>query len=141
LIRYWKSFGVEVLVSTADVTTRAGCEELIRMATDLGPVGGIFNLALATMDGVLINQTVENFEQCFAPKGIATQHLHEVSLRLCPELKHFVAYSSISSGLGNPGQSNYAMANSIIERIIEKRHSMGLPAKVLQLGEVRIQIY
>jgi fatty acid synthase len=123
-------------VSTADVTTGAGCEELIRMATALGPVGGIFNFAMVLNDGVLINKTVGNFEQSFAPKAIATEHLHEVSLKHCPKLEHFVVYSSVASGIGSPGQTTYGMANSIMERIIEKRHSMGLPAKALQLGKV-----
>jgi fatty acid synthase len=122
-------------VSTANVTTGAGCEELIRMATSMGPIGGIFNFALVLNDGVLLNQTAENFEQCFTPKAIVTKHLHEVSLKLCPELKHFVVYSSIVSGRGNPGQTTYGMANSIMERIIEKRHSIGLPARALQLGK------
>jgi hypothetical protein len=135
LIRYWKSLGVEVLVSTADVSTESGCEELMSTATTLGAVGGIFNFAMVLNDGVLINKTVENFEQSFAPKAIATKHLHEISLKRCPKLEHFVVYSSIACGVGSPGQTTYGMANSVMERIIEKRHSMGLPAKALQLGK------
>ncbi|KAG5683715.1 hypothetical protein PVAND_012980 [Polypedilum vanderplanki] len=135
-IKYWKSFDVEITVNTSDVTTAEGCEQLIKAANNLGPVGGIFNFAVVLNDGVFLNQTTETFNHVLAPKAIATKHLHEQSLKLCPKLKHFVIYSSISCGRGNTGQSNYGMANSVMERIIEKRHSMGLPAKAIQLGAI-----
>jgi fatty acid synthase len=123
-------------VSTSDVTTAAGCEQLIKSGASLGPVGGIFNFAVVLEDGALLNQTCEMFDQVLASKAIATQHLHEQSVKHCPELKHFVVYSSVSCGRGTPGQTNYGMANSVMERIIEKRHAMGLPAKAIQLGPI-----
>lgn len=47
-VREWTSQDVEVLVSTTDVATLAGTEKLITEATALGPVGGIFHLAMVT---------------------------------------------------------------------------------------------
>lgn len=44
-VRRWQQGGVEVLTSTADCTTIAGTEQLLKEANSLGPVGGIFNLA------------------------------------------------------------------------------------------------
>jgi hypothetical protein len=40
--------GVTVIVSTADVTNEKGARQLIKEATKLGPVGGIFNLAVVS---------------------------------------------------------------------------------------------
>lgn len=45
-VRRWQENKVQVLISTADVTTVKGAEQLITQASKLGPVGGIFNLAV-----------------------------------------------------------------------------------------------
>lgn len=42
----------------------------------------------------------------------------------------------MSCGKGNAGQTNYGMANSIMERICERRKSEGLPALAIQWGAV-----
>jgi len=42
-------------------------------------------------------------------------------------LDWFVMFSSISCGRGKAGQSNYGYANSVMERICERRRSDGLP--------------
>lgn len=102
----------------------------------LGEVGGIFNLAVSLQDGIFENQSEEKFENCLAPKAKATKYLDLISQILCPHLHYFVAFSSVSCGRGNPGQSNYGMANSVMERIMEERNKLGLPAKAIQWGAV-----
>lgn len=135
-IRMWESYGVKVIVSTADITNRQGCEQLVMEAIKLGHVGGVFNLAVQLRDGIFENQDVTKFKECMAPKAVATQYLDEVTRKMCPRLHQFVIFSSVSCGRGNAGQSNYGMANSVMERIIEQRHSNGLPAKAIQWGAV-----
>lgn len=125
-----------MLVNTSDITTQSGCEELISESIKLGAVGGIFNLAVHLSDGIFENQTVERFVECMASKAVATRHLDVVSRQLCPKLQHFVVFSSVSCGRGNAGQSNYGMANSVMERIIERRYNLGLPAKAIQWGAI-----
>lgn len=44
-IRRWIEKGVEVVISTLDVSTPKGAEELLKVASKLGPVDAIFNLA------------------------------------------------------------------------------------------------
>lgn len=63
---------------------------------------------------------------------LATRYLDELSRVLCPNLRHFVVFSSLACGRGNAAQTNYGMANSIIERIIENRVRDNLPAKAIQ---------
>ncbi|KAG5668080.1 hypothetical protein PVAND_016035 [Polypedilum vanderplanki] len=132
----WKTYGVKVIISTSDITTRDGCIELITTASNLAPVGGIFNLAVKLRDGILENQDAKTFIECMAPKALATKYLHEVSRTRCPLLHEFVVFSSVSCGRGNAGQSNYGMANSVMERIIEQRHKIGLPGKAIQWGAI-----
>lgn len=134
--RIWETYGTKVMISTADITTRTGCEKLLQESMQMGPIGGIFNLAVSLQDSILENQTVEKFMACMAPKAGATQHLDELSRRMCPQLRYFVIFSSVSCGRGNAGQSNYGMANSVMERIIERRVAHGLPGKAIQWGAV-----
>ncbi|XP_063702664.1 fatty acid synthase-like [Culicoides brevitarsis] len=135
-IRIWESYGVKVGISTADITTREGCEQLMMESIKIGHVGGIFNLAVQLRDSIFENQDVTKFKECMAPKAVATKFLDEVSRKMCPRIHQFVIFSSVSCGRGNAGQSNYGMANSVMERIIEKRHENGLCAKAVQWGAV-----
>lgn len=62
--------------------------------------------------------------------------LCSITRTLCPDLSYFVAFSSVSCGRGNAGQSNYGYANSTMERVCEKRHHDGLPALAIQWGAI-----
>lgn len=126
----------EVVITTADITTREGCEEIIRAAVKLGPVGGIFNLAGVIKDSLFKNMNEHSFADVVNPKALSTVHFDDVSRRLCPQLDHFVVFSSISCGYGNAGQSNYGFANSITERIVERRQLDGFPGQAIQWGPV-----
>lgn len=44
-IRRWNEEGVKVVISKADASTLQGAEALLKEASSLGSVGGIFNLA------------------------------------------------------------------------------------------------
>ncbi len=127
---------MEIVISKSDITAKSGCKELLNGSLKLGPIGGIFNLAVHLADSILDNQTAETFAQCMAPKALATHYLDELSRKMCPDLHYFVVFSSVSCGIGNAGQSNYGMANSVMERIIEKRHRDDLPAKAIQWGPI-----
>lgn len=135
-IRLWKSYGCKVIVSKANVSTHQGCKNLLVDSLSHGQIGGIFNLAAVLRDSIFENQSIEKFKESLAPKANATQYLNELSRVLCPRLEHFVVFSSTSCGRGNAGQSNYGMANSIMERIIEQRQRDGLPAKAIQWGAI-----
>jgi KR domain. len=55
---------------------------------------------------------------------------------MCPQLRHFVVFSSVSCGRGNAGQTNYGMTNSVMERICEARVREGFPGLAVQWGAV-----
>uniref|UniRef100_A0A8B9P5E4 Fatty acid synthase n=1 Tax=Apteryx owenii TaxID=8824 RepID=A0A8B9P5E4_APTOW len=132
----WKAMGIQVLVSTSDIGTLEGTQLLIEEALQLGPVGGIFNLAVVLRDGMIENQTPEFFWEVNKPKYSGTLHLDWVTRKKCPDLDYFVAFSSVSCGRGNAGQSNYGFANSTMERICEQRHHDGLPGLAIQWGAI-----
>lgn len=65
-MREWQSQDVEVLVSTNDVSTLEGTEQLIAEACTMGPVGGVFHLAMVTNNSVkcrVILQYIEIYRQ------------------------------------------------------------------------------
>lgn len=132
----WRSRGVDVLVSTSDVGTPDGAERLITEAQERGPVGGVFHLAMVLKDGMLENLTPQLFLDVNRPKYDGMANLDRVTRRLCPDLRYFVAFSSVSCGRGNAGQSNYGYANSAMERVCEHRHHDGLPALAVQWGAI-----
>lgn len=135
-IRRWKELGVKVIVSTADCTTEKGAKKLLNEANTLGPVGGIFNLAVILKDAMMENQSAADFKTVCLPKVDGTKNLDTVSRNLCPQLDYFVAFSSVSCGRGNAGQANYGLANSAMERICESRQLAGLPGLAIQWGAI-----
>lgn len=58
------------------------------------------------------------------------------SRKHCPELDHFVFFSSVTSGRGNISQENYGMAYSALEELCEKRKEDSLPALAVQFGPI-----
>lgn len=134
--RLWESYGCKIIVNTSDISTYQGAKNLLVESLTFGQIGGIFNLAAVLRDSILENQTVDKFQECIGPKAVATRYFNELSRILCPKLEHFVVFSSASCGRGNAGQSNYGMANAIMERIIEQRLQDKLPGKAIQWGAI-----
>lgn len=135
-IRHWKQQGVNVLVSTADATTEKGAYRLLQEANELGPIGGIFNLAVVLRDAMMENQSEADFKTVCKPKVDGSKQLDAASRVLAPQLDYFVNFSSVSCGRGNAGQANYGLANSAMERIAEARQRAGLPGLAIQWGAI-----
>ncbi|XP_074097576.1 fatty acid synthase [Cotesia typhae] len=136
-VHLWKSYGVKVeIVAGKNPANHQECENILKLAETLAPVDGIFNLAVVLKDSLIENQTPDTFKESFTAKAWTTKVLDKVSRIVCPKLRHFVVFSSVSCGRGNAGQSNYGMSNSVMERICEKRVAEGLPALAVQWGAV-----
>ncbi|KAJ8916587.1 hypothetical protein NQ315_000231 [Exocentrus adspersus] len=131
----WKR--ITVKINTDDTTTVEGARKLVAFAETLGPVGGVFHAALVLKDALIENQTPEMYEAVFNPKIVSGQNLDTATRTVCPKLDHFVVFSSVTSGRGNSGQTNYAMANSALEQLCEKRREQGLPALAIQWGAIK----
>lgn len=155
-VRRWREDGINVYISTADCTNEKGTTKLLNEAKQLGPIGGIFNLAAVLRDAMMENQSEADFKTVARPKVDATKYLDVLSREFAPELDYFVCFSSVSCGRGNvkfkntfrnfkyyqcltsgnAGQANYGLANSAMERICESRQSAGLPGLAIQWGAI-----
>ncbi|XP_055680186.1 fatty acid synthase-like [Lutzomyia longipalpis] len=136
MVQRWKKNGVNVVVDTNDVTTQQGAKQLLKQATELGSVGGIFNLAAVLRDDIFENLQEKDFHTVCLPKVTATKFLDEASRTLCPNLDYFICFSSVSCGRGNIGQTNYGLANSAMERLCEARQAAGYPGMAIQWGAI-----
>ncbi|GFT94620.1 fatty acid synthase [Trichonephila clavipes] len=133
-LKKWQKLGVNVQVSTLNVAVKSEAEKLLKEASRIGPVGGIFNSAVILRDAFMDCQTAQDYDDVCGPKASATKYLDELTKKLCPSLDYFVCFSSISCGKGNAGQTNYGYANSVMERVCEERRSAGLHGLAIQWG-------
>ncbi|KAJ3659564.1 hypothetical protein Zmor_011248 [Zophobas morio] len=132
-LQKWNNQGITVVANTFDTSTIDGAECLLNFANNLAPVGGIFNTALHIKDDAMVDQTPEDFA-LVASKIYSVQNTDMLSRKLCKKLEYFVMFSSIASSIGNEYQSNYAFANSAVERICETRKAEGLPSMAIEWG-------
>uniref|UniRef100_A0A1I8BMW0 Fatty acid synthase n=1 Tax=Meloidogyne hapla TaxID=6305 RepID=A0A1I8BMW0_MELHA len=134
-VHFWRRMHVQILVSTQDIVAIDDARELIRECETLGPIGGVFHLAMVLRDCLFENQNVQNFKDAAQAKYFGTMNLDEAT-RKCQKLRWFVVFSSITSGRGNAGQTNYGWSNSTMERIIEQRRFDGFPGIAIQWGAI-----
>lgn len=88
----------------------------------MGPLGGVFHLAMVLRDCLFENQNIQNFKDAAEAKYWGTLNLDDATRDTCKDsLRWFVVFSSITAGRGNAGQTNYGWSNSTMERIIEQR--------------------
>ena len=78
--------------------------------------------------------TFEQWQTATQPKIRGTWNLHEALQAQKQPLDFFFLFSSISGIGGQWGQANYAAANTFLDAFVQYRHSLGLPASVLDIG-------
>ena len=119
-------------ISTLDVCDMAQCGELISAHRDT--LKGVWHLATVLEDTVFANMTDQKWRALFRIKETATWNLDQLTRDI--DLDAFVGFSSISSMIGNVGQSNYSSANCALEQIILDRNRAGIRGLAVQWGAI-----
>jgi acyl carrier protein len=133
LIAELQSSGASVCAKAVDVSDPTAVSSLFEDLRSSGaPVRGVFHLAGVLKDAMLMQQSVDGFDEVFAAKVRGAVNLHSATLG--DPLDAFVLFSSAASILGSPGQSNYAAANAFLDVLADWRHLRGLPALSLNWG-------
>ena len=133
IIRGLEAAGASVKIASVDVAHRDALERLFHeLQASMPPLRGVVHAAGRLLDGTVRQQTPQRYAAVFAPKVAGTLHLHEFTRGL--PLDFFVLFSSASSLLGSPGQSNYASANAFMDAFAHVRRAQGLPAQSINWG-------
>jgi acyl transferase domain-containing protein/short-subunit dehydrogenase len=125
--------GVEILVAQGDVSEEEDLSSLLaKMARSMPPLRGIIHAAGVLDDGALHRLDWSRFQTVMAAKVYGSLNLHLLTRAL--PLDFFLLFSSATSLLGSPGQSNHAAANAFIDSLAHLRRSSGLPALTINWG-------
>jgi fatty acid synthase len=126
----------EIIISTHDSNTIEGSKRLLEEANRLGPIGGIFHLAVVLKPTLIRNQTIETFSETCESKINTFYNLDKLTRISCPDIDYFVVFSSVICGKGFTGQTNYGFSNAVCERICEMRRRDGLHGLAIQWGPI-----
>lgn len=120
-----KKAGAQVLVVQADISQH---DQVVKVLAEIKEsqltLKGIIHAAGVLDDGVLSRLSWEGFENVMGPKVEGAWNLHVLTKDV--PLDFFILFSSISSLIGSPGQSNYAAANAFMDALAHYRCSIGL---------------
>lgn len=125
--------GVQVMEVKVDISDGNQVADLIaKVQQEFPALVGIFHTAAVLDDAMLVDLTAERLAGVMAPKALGGWHLHHHTETL--NLEYFVLFSSISSILGKPGQSNYVAANNYLDQLAHYRQAKGLKALSINWG-------
>jgi NAD(P)-dependent dehydrogenase (short-subunit alcohol dehydrogenase family) len=106
--------GGEAEYVSADVTDPELCRKVAPVVKRLGPITGVVHGAGVLADKLIEQKTLADFESVYSTKVRGLE-----SLLRCVDpgtLRHLALFSSAAAFFGNPGQSDYAMANEILNK-------------------------
>ncbi|MFD2264877.1 SDR family NAD(P)-dependent oxidoreductase [Lacibacterium aquatile] len=129
-----QALGAEVIVESVDLTDAAATTAMIGRIKARGTLKGVLHTAMVLDDGLMSGQDAERFRRVMAPKIAGADHLDKTTHDLPLDL--FVVYSSATTYIGNPGQSNYVAANLYLEALIRRRRSEGKAGLAVAWGAI-----
>src|SRR6266536_3294410 len=100
----------------------------------MGTIPQILQMSMVLRDQGWDRMTLDEWNQANAPKVQGTWNLHNATHG--NKLDFFVLFSSISGIIGQPGQANYAGANTFLDAFAQYRASLGLPVAAVDIGAV-----
>ena len=129
-----ESMGCQVQLICGSVTNADDVARAVKAATR--PLKGVLQMSMALHDMSFPEMTLEQWDAAASPKVQGTWNLHHATISECLDLDFFVLFSSLSGIVGQPGQANYASANTFLDAFVQYRTNRGLPASAIDIGAV-----
>ncbi|MFD0366062.1 type I polyketide synthase [Nocardia sp. GCM10030253] len=124
----------EVVIELGDVSTAGIAERLVEAAEKTGrQLRGLVHAAGVLDDGIFTSLDNESLTKVWRPKAAGAVALHNATAGR--ELDWWIAFSSMASMIGSPGQAAYASANAWLDAFVQWRRAQGSPASVINWGQ------
>ncbi|MCZ4612171.1 SDR family NAD(P)-dependent oxidoreductase, partial [Streptomyces sp. Lzd4kr] len=124
--------GVRVTIAACDTADRTKLSAALEAIPADVPLTAVVHAAGVLDDAVLDGLTPDRFTDVFHAKVRPALLLDELTRE--HELSAFVLFSSVAGAVGNPGQGNYAAANTVLDALAQRRRAEGLPATSVAWG-------
>ncbi|KID87248.1 Beta-ketoacyl synthase [Metarhizium guizhouense ARSEF 977] len=125
-----ESQGCRITAIAGDVSEMQDVETAISASPS--PIGGVMQLSMVLRDCALLETTYHDWQAVQNPKVKGTWNLHRALINT--RLDFFILFSSVAGLVGQPGQANYASANTSRDSFCHYRQGLGLPCSVIDLG-------
>jgi hypothetical protein len=129
-----ESMGCTVQFATGSVTNPSDVTRAVDGMT--APLKGIIQMSMVLRDQAFPRMNIKEWNEAIEPKVQGTWNLHEVTRARNINLDFFLLFSSLSGIIGQPGQANYAAANTFLDAFVQYRNSLQLPCTAIDLGAV-----
>ncbi|KAJ6780522.1 hypothetical protein PWT90_09456 [Aphanocladium album] len=127
--------GTLLHVETCDIADEQSVSTVIhRCASDLAPIAGVIQAAMALRDMLFDEMSFEDFDDVVRAKVSGTWNLHNALSNT--RLDFFTMLSSLTGVVGNRGQAAYAAANTFLDAFAQHRNQLGMPAVSIALTPV-----
>ncbi|NTJ43587.1 SDR family NAD(P)-dependent oxidoreductase [Agrobacterium larrymoorei] len=133
-IERWNDQGVTASVHACDVTNAEQLNALLDELRRIGPLKGVIHAAMVLDDALIANLDLERNQPVIHTKVEGARLLDELTEQ--DDLDLFLLFSSATTMVGNPGQSNYVAANGYLEGLATARRQRGKPALAVGFGAI-----
>ena len=133
-IRLLEQTGSQARYASVDVRDGDALSDLLDdVRQQWGPIAGIIHGAGVLADALIEKKTAEQFQRVFGTKIEGLQALLDATSE--DPLELICLFSSVAARSGNPGQSDYAMANEVLNKIAwAEAHRRDSQCRIKSLG-------
>ncbi|MGZ5829725.1 MAG: SDR family NAD(P)-dependent oxidoreductase [Xanthobacteraceae bacterium] len=129
------NYGATVHLRACDIgDVRATKGLLAEIRRDLPPLRGVVHGAMVLDDVDILGLDLARLDRVLRPKAMGAWNLSVLTEG--DGLDWFLMHGSVSAMLGAAGQSNYVVANHLLEALVAHRQRRGLPAQTVAWGPI-----